>query len=204
MKIIVGLGNPGPKYETTRHNVGFLAVDRLIERWRAPGPSDKYLAEIYSAERKGEKIALVKPQTFMNLSGKSVGPLFGFHKCKPGDMIVIHDEVDLKPLQLRIKTGGGTGGHNGLKSIDQHLGAGNTGYHRVRIGVGKPGPDRPGMDTADWVLGQFSDDELTAIDKLLDRVADAIEMILDGDVNGAMTKFNRDDSPKASSAKESR
>ncbi len=191
MKLIVGLGNPGPRYETTRHNAGFLAVDRLIDRWKARGPAVKYQGEVYQAEFGGEKLLLIKPMTYMNLSGRCVAQFFTFHKCAPGDLIVIHDDVDLKPLSLRIKTGGGAGGHNGLRSIDQSLGAGNNGYHRVRIGVGKPGPEKPGMDTSDHVLGQFSDQELQALDPLLDDVAQAIELIIQGDVGRAMTQFNQ-------------
>jgi len=188
MKLVVGLGNPGHRYETTRHNAGFLAVDRLVERWRAAGPLEREHGEVYQAEAGGEKVLLVKPRTFMNVSGRCVGPLFAFHKCRPEDMIVIHDDIDLTPLGLRIKTGGGTGGHNGLKSIDASIGTANSGYHRVRIGVGKP--PHPDMDAADHVLQQFSDEELAALDPLLDRVAEAVERILAGDVAGAMNGFN--------------
>src|SRR4051794_16113943 len=138
MKIVVGLGNPGPKYETTRHNVGFLAVDRLIDEWKATGPASKHQGEVYQADVRGEKVLLVKPETFMNLSGRCVAPLMVFFKCKPSDLIVIHDDLDLIPFALRIKTGGGTGGHNGLKSLDESLGAGQNGYHRIRIGIGHP------------------------------------------------------------------
>jgi PTH1 family peptidyl-tRNA hydrolase len=195
MKLIVGLGNPGPQYETTRHNAGFLAIDRLVERWKAVSQRATSQEKLWQATARGEKVLLVKPQTFMNLSGRSVAPIFNFYKCKPGDLIVIHDDVDLKPLQLRLKTGGGTGGHNGLKSLDASLGSANTAYHRVRIGVGKAG--HPGMDTADHVLAQFNDHELRELDAVLDRVAAAIELILDGDVGRAMTEYNRDPKPPA-------
>jgi len=190
MKLVVGLGNPGLKYETTRHNAGFLAVDRLIDRWRASGPSQRGEAEVHEASFAGEKVLLIKPQTFMNLSGKAVAPLFQFFKCTPDDVVVLHDEVDLKSMQLRVKTGGGTAGHNGLKSLDSSLGAAQTSYHRVRIGVGRPELGSP-LTTADYVLGQFTDAELKLLDPLLDRVSDATEMLLKGEALRAMTEFNR-------------
>lgn len=191
MKIIAGLGNPGPQYETTRHNAGFLAIDRLVDEWRARELGDKYEGEIFEATVRGEKVLLVKPQTFMNLSGKCIGPLVKFYKVAPEDLIVIHDEVDLKPFQLRIKTGGGTAGHNGLKSIDAHVGATATGYHRIRMGVGKPATvGSPHGSTADYVLGQFTDEELEKLDGFLDRVKLAAEKMVDGDVKGAMGEFN--------------
>lgn len=196
MKIIVGLGNPGPRYETTPHNVGFLAVDRLVDRWKAQGPAFKNEGEIYQASYGGEKITLIKPQTFMNLSGRCVGPLMSFFKCQPTDLIVIHDELDLKPFALRIKTGGGTGGHNGLKSIDEHLGAGKTGYHRVRMGIGHPRMFNSPMSPSDYVLRQYSQSDLDQLDPFLDTVAEAIELIVKGDVRRAMTDFNRDPAPK--------
>ncbi len=190
MKLIVGLGNPGPKYETTRHNVGWLAVDRLVDRWAASAPVDKHQGEVCQASFGGEKVLLVKPLTFMNLSGRSVAPLFQFHKCQPEDLIVLHDELDLKPGALRIKTGGGTGGHNGLKSIDECLGAGKTGYHRVRIGVGHPRELGLRISPADYVLQPFTDDELIGVDRVLDRVSLAVERLVQGDVKGAMNEFN--------------
>jgi PTH1 family peptidyl-tRNA hydrolase len=191
VKIVVGLGNPGPKYETTRHNVGFLAADRLIDRWKASGPSLKNQGEVWQAEVAGEKVLVVKPQTFMNLSGRCVGPLFAFHKCEPGDLIVVHDELDLKPLSFRIKTGGGAGGHNGIKSLDEAIGSANNGYHRVRIGIGHPASLGLRIQPVDYVLQQFSDDELAGLDPLFDRVGDAVERMIRGDVGGAMTEYNQ-------------
>jgi len=190
MKIIVGLGNPGPKYETTRHNVGFLAVDYLSDLWEARGPDKNYGAEIFTTSVASEKVILVKPQTFMNDSGKSVGPLFQFYKCDPNDVLVIHDEVDLKPMAIRVKLGGGTGGHNGLKSLDAHLGALNLNYHRIRLGVGKPAMFNSPMETADWVLGKFSDEELDALPDLFKKVKGAVELILNGESKRAMNEYN--------------
>lgn len=192
MKIIAGLGNPGARYETTRHNVGFLAADRLIERWGAQGPSSKHEAQIYQASVGGEKVLILKPQTFMNESGRSVAPLMRMHKCEPGELIVIYDELDLKSMATRIKTGGGAGGHNGIKSIDAHLGALANNYHRIRIGIGHPRALGLQISPSDYVLQQFSDGELEGLDGVLDRVAEAAERILKGDASGAMTAYNKD------------
>lgn len=191
MKLVVGLGNPGPKYETTRHNAGFLALDRLVDVWSARSVQAKTQAELYQAEVCGEKVLLMKPLTFMNLSGRAVAPVFRFHKCAPEDLIVIHDDLDLKPVTLRLKTGGGAGGHNGLKSIDQSLGAEQTGYHRVRIGVGHPRMFNSPLEPADYVLQPFSDDELTRLDPLLDQAAKAVALLIQGQAPAAMNEFNR-------------
>jgi PTH1 family peptidyl-tRNA hydrolase len=197
MKLVVGLGNPGPKYETTRHNVGFLALDRLIERWKAVGPVQKNQGEVFQATLQGEKVCLVKPQTYMNLSGQCVGHLFNFYQCQPEDLIVIHDDLDLNPLVLRLKTGGGAGGHNGLKSIDENLGQNQTGYHRVRIGIGHPSRivDRSShlskCSPASYVLMPFLDEELEKLDSLFDQMSEAVEQILGGKIQAAMTQVNR-------------
>ncbi|MEK6704313.1 MAG: aminoacyl-tRNA hydrolase [Bdellovibrionota bacterium] len=189
MKIIAGLGNPGPKYETTRHNVGFLALDRIAELWRAEGPKKSDSGELYEAAINGNKVLLIKPQTFMNLSGKSIAPIFKFYKCEPEDLIVIHDDLDLNPLLIRIKTGGGTAGHRGLQSINDHLGNYFTGYHRIRIGIGRPAPGSQ-MQPADFVLEPFSDEELKTLDPVLDNVATAARMIINGEASSAMSIFN--------------
>jgi PTH1 family peptidyl-tRNA hydrolase len=192
MKIVVGLGNPGPKYETTRHNIGFLALDRLVDRWNAGSPQDRNQGEVWTTSVGGEKVLLVKPMTYMNLSGRCVAPIVQFHKVEPSDLIVIYDELDLRPGALRIKTGGGAGGHNGIKSIDESLGAGKTNYHRVRLGIGHPRELGLRIQPADYVLGQFTDDELIEADKLFDRAAEAVELMLKGDVSRAMSLYNRD------------
>jgi PTH1 family peptidyl-tRNA hydrolase len=191
MKLVVGLGNPGMKYETTRHNVGFLALDRLVDSFKASGPTKKNKGDVYETTVRGEKVLLLKPETFMNNSGRCVAPFYQFYKCEPSDVIVIYDELDLKPLSFRIKTGGGAGGHNGIKSIDEHLGADHNGYHRIRIGIGHPRSLNLKMEPVDYVLGQFSDEELSGLDPLFDRVGKAVEMIIAGDVKHAMTEFNR-------------
>lgn len=193
MKLIVGLGNPGPKYETTRHNVGFLAVDRLIDEWKATGPLEKNQGEVWQAQVAGEKILLVKPQTFMNLSGRCVAPLAAFYKCEPQDLIVVHDDLDLESMVLRVKTGGGTGGHNGLKSIDECLGGANNGYHRMRIGIGHPARLGLRIGVADYVLQPLNDDECVELDRLLDKLVRAAELLVRGDARAAMTQYNRSD-----------
>lgn len=204
MKLIVGLGNPGQRYKNTRHNMGFLAIDHLVDRWKPTGPNKRSHGKIYHASLFDEKIILVKPETFMNLSGSCVGPLFEFYKVTAEDLVVIHDDIDLQFLALRIKTGGGTGGHKGLKSIDEHIGYENSGYHRVRIGIGRPEdsriqevepqevePQEVGPQPADWVLQKFSDDEFAKIDELLDMVADSVELVVKGRVSEAMNRYNR-------------
>ena len=194
MKIIVGLGNPGFKYETTRHNVGFLALDRIIDKWSASRPSLKYQGEIFSASFEGQKVTLVKPQTFMNLSGRCVSQLYHFYQCEPQDLIVIHDDLDLPPLTMRLKIGGGAGGHNGLKSLDESLGKEQTGYLRIRIGIGHPstvGEKMSRISPADYVLLPFTDQELSELDPLLDDVTAAVEQILRGEIQTAMNKYPR-------------
>lgn len=194
MKLIVGLGNPGLQYETTRHNVGFLLIDRLIDRWRTTGPSIQYQAETWKGALDAEKLLLIKPQTYMNRSGISVGSFVSFFKAKPADLIVIHDDLDLPAMSLRIKTGGGDGGHNGLKSIDQHLSSVGNGYHRIRIGIGRPLPLAPGAptrDIADYVLESYSQPELDLLDPILDQASTAVELCLRGQVKEAMNRFNR-------------
>ena len=191
MKLIVGLGNPGVKYEQTRHNIGFLAVDRLIDDWRATGPVAKNQGEVWQATVQGEKVLLVKPTTFMNLSGRCVGPLFHFHKCAATDLIVLHDDLDLDPLQIRLKTGGGTGGHNGLKSIDEALGAGMNGYHRVRLGIGHPSRLGLRIPPVDYVLQAFPDSEWNEFETLFGQVRDAVELLIRGDAIRAMNQYNR-------------
>ncbi len=188
MKLVVGLGNPGRQYETTRHNVGFLAIDLLAERFKAGAFADRERGEVAQCDVGSERVLLIKPQTFMNLSGRCVAPIARFFKVDPADILVIHDEVDLEPLSLRLKSGGGSGGHNGLKSLDEHLGS--NAYQRVRIGVGHPRVLGLRQDAADWVLGQFTDEELKGLDPLLDRVAEAVEHAIRTDIKSAMNKFN--------------
>jgi len=190
VKLVVGLGNPGSRYESTRHNIGFLCVDYLIEEWKAQGPVIKNQAEVYQAEVDGERVLLIKPQTFMNLSGRSVAPFFTFHKCAPGDVVVLHDELDIDPLEIRFKTGGSAGGHNGLKSIDECLGAGNQAYHRVRLGIGHPRNFNSRMDVADYVLERIPDPAWNGLEPLFEKAEAGIRLIFRGKIQEAMNKFH--------------
>ncbi len=192
MKLVVGLGNPGPKYETTRHNAGFLALDYLIDEWKATGPNAVQNGETWTATVSGEKVLLLKPLTYMNNSGTTVGSLYKFYKLKPEDLIVIHDDLDLKTNAFRIKTGGGTAGHNGLKSIDAHVGAAQTNYHRLRVGIGRPAPGSP-VQVVDFVLQPYTDAEIQGLNTLFTKLAHAAELLVRGDSVAAMNQFNRED-----------
>lgn len=196
MKLVVGLGNPGPQYETTRHNIGFLCADFLIDEWKATGPVIKNQAQVYQATVAGEPLMIIKPQTFMNLSGRSVSPFFTFFKCKPEDVIVLHDELDIDPLDIRFKKGGSSGGHNGLKSMDECLGTLNNAYYRVRLGIGHPRNVHPNMDVADYVLGKIPKHEWSDLEPLFQKARDGIELIFAGKINEAMNKFHGRPKPK--------
>ena len=190
MKLIVGLGNPGPKYETTRHNIGFLCIDYLIDEWKATGPLVKHQAEYWQATVMGESVLLIKPQTFMNLSGRSVAPFFQFYKCEANDLMVIHDELDFEPSEIRFKTGGSHGGHNGLRSIDECLGAAQNAYHRVRLGIGHPRNFNLKMDVADYVLGKIPDSDWAELPDLFKKAKAGVELIFQGKIKEAMNKFH--------------
>lgn len=186
MKLIVGLGNPGKKYEATRHNVGFLLIDELIRSWGARGPAFKFESEVFECEVDGEKVILQKPQTFMNLSGQAVQPLMQFYKLIVSDLIVIHDDLDLPPIEFRLKRGGGTGGHNGLKSIEECLGGKNA-YERVRIGIGK----NPQIETANYVLGKIPTTEMDQFQNQFQDLESAIRLMLQGKIQEAMNRYHR-------------
>lgn len=174
MHLIVGLGNPGKEYEATRHNIGFMAVDRLAEENRFPSFSSKHKALCAKGELAGKPCLLMKPQTFMNLSGNAVGEAARFYQIPLAHIIVLHDELDLPSAKLRVKTGGGAGGHNGLKSIDQHLGQD---YVRVRLGIGHPGGR---ADVSNYVLSPFSKTEWKLQEPFINAVAEAFHFLLEG------------------------
>lgn len=183
MIIIAGLGNPGTQYAANRHNIGFMAVDAL-QRLPSFSPwSRKFKAEISEGEIAGEKILLMKPLTFMNLSGEAVGEAMRFFKVKTGDIIAIHDELDLAPGRARIKIGGGHGGHNGLKSLDAHCGKE---YRRLRLGIGHPG-DKERVHG--HVLGDFAKSDKTWLEPLLDSIADNADMLVKGEDSQLMNKL---------------
>ena len=183
MIIIAGLGNPGAKYQDNRHNIGFMAVDAIHRRHSFSPWSKKFKAEIAEGEIAGEKVLLMKPQTFMNLSGDSVGEAMRFYKLGPGDIVAVHDELDLPPGKVRLKTGGGHGGHNGLKSLDAHCGKD---YRRLRLGIGHPG-DKDRVHA--HVLGDFAKVDRTWLDPLLDAIADNADMLVKGDDGKLMNKL---------------
>lgn len=172
MHLVVGLGNPGRRYAATRHNVGFLVIDRLAERWGASLGKRQFKADVGSARIASRPAVLCKPQTFMNLSGQAVTSLRGYYKVESTDVVVVHDDVDLPFGEIRTKQGGGHGGHNGLRDVSKRIGPD---YARVRFGVGRP-PE--GWDTADFVLAKFTRDESRRLDDAVDEAADAVERVL--------------------------
>jgi PTH1 family peptidyl-tRNA hydrolase len=183
MKLLVGLGNPGERYARNRHNVGFLALDRIAARHRAPPWRGKWQGHLTEAELDGTRTLLLKPQTYMNESGRSVALAAGFHKLAPADIVVFHDELDLAPGKVRVKLGGGTAGHNGLRSIDACLGTRE--FKRVRLGIGHPGHKD---QVTGHVLGDFAKVEQPWLDTLLDAVAEAAPLLARGDDAGFMNK----------------
>lgn len=184
--LIVGLGNVGDKYEGTRHNVGFEVVEELGERGSFPIQKLKHKALTQSAEISGVRVLVMKPVTYMNLSGEAVGDAARFYKIPAGQVLVVCDDVSLPLGKLRIRKSGSAGGHNGLKNIIQHLGSDQ--FPRLKVGVGgKPDPD---YDLADWVLGKFRGEDRKVMDEAVKRAADAVECILKDGCEKAMNRFN--------------
>lgn len=186
MKLIVGLGNIGREYANTRHNIGFMVADALAQRW---GENTWRQADnaTYVEHRAPEKVYLIKPTTFMNLSGIAVSDFTNFYHIEPADVLVIQDDLDLPCGQLRIRRKGSSGGHNGLKSIERHLGTQE--YPRIKIGISHPTRDEDAV--VEHVLQQFSTFEQEAIQEAVEKVADAVEMWLHEDMNKVMQEFNK-------------
>lgn len=184
-QIIVGLGNPGLQYARTRHNVGFMAVDYLAAKYGA-GFRGKFQAELAEAAIGGTKCLLVKPQTFMNLSGRAVREVLNWHKLTGENLIVIHDDMDISFGSIRLRSQGGSAGHNGLKSIIAELGTKD--FSRVKIGVGRP-PE--GWDPADYVLGTFRKDEAPLLEKILTDAGEAVCSIVNDGIIKASNLYNR-------------
>lgn len=175
MRLIVGLGNPGAKYERNRHNIGFMAVDEIHRCHSSFSPwRPRFQAMISEGKLGSEKVMLVKPTTYMNESGRAVGEAMRFYKIEPQDVVVIYDELDLPPAKFRMKTGGGHGGHNGLRSITAHIGAD---YRRLRLGIGHPGDKKV---VANYVLGDFAKADQDWIEPLLREIADNAGLLAEG------------------------
>jgi len=186
MLILAGLGNPGPKYETTRHNIGFMIVDEIADIFRFSPWRKRFQGETADGTIAGEKVMLLKPMIFMNESGRSVGEALRFFKLEPKDLIVFHDELDLAPGRMRVKQGGGHGGHNGLRSIDRHVGKD---YHRVRLGIGHPGDkDR----VHGYVLNPFPKADATSwLPALIDACTREAPALVGGDHPLYMTRVSQ-------------
>jgi peptidyl-tRNA hydrolase, PTH1 family len=186
IRLIVGLGNPGTEYEDTRHNAGFWWTDAAARKLGAALVRDRaYHALVARVNRPEGPLWLLQPQTFMNLSGKSVAALARFYKIAPAEILVVHDDIDLLPGQMKIKLGGGVAGHNGLKDILAQLGSAD--FWRLRIGVGHPGVK---SEVVDWVLRKPSAEDRQAIDDCLTRSLDALALLLDGAMERAMMKIH--------------
>jgi len=199
MLIIAGLGNPGSKYSGNRHNIGFMAVDAIQRRPGFSPWSKKFKAEISEGELAGEKVLLMKPQTYMNVSGESVGEAMRFYKLGPQNVLAIYDELDLAPGKARIKTGGGHGGHNGIKSLDAHLGKE---YRRLRLGIGHPGAKEL---VHNHVLGDFAKADRIWLEPLIDALADNAEMLVRNEDSQILNKLalatgDKPEEPKAGPA----
>lgn len=186
MKVIVGLGNPTDQYKGTRHNVGFMAIDRIAEANRININQHKFKAMVGSGFIGGSKVLLVKPLTYMNLSGESLRPIMDFYKVDLSDILVIYDDISLEPGMLRLRTKGSAGGHNGMKSIIKHLGG--DGFPRIRVGIG--GEKHPGQDLADYVLGHFKEDEKELLSDALDKAEKAAELFAQDEFAEAMNKYS--------------
>ncbi|MGB3897807.1 MAG: aminoacyl-tRNA hydrolase [Mesorhizobium sp.] len=183
MLLFAGLGNPGAQYANNRHNVGFMAADAIARRHSFSPWSKKFQGLVAEGSIAGEKIILIKPQTFMNLSGQAVGEAVRFYKLTPSAVTIFYDELDLAAGKVRVKVGGGSGGHNGIRSIDQHIG--NV-YRRVRIGIAHPGAREM---VHNYVLGDFSKADREWLDVLLDAVADDVGLLAKGDDNSFMNRI---------------
>src|SRR6201981_2861963 len=195
MRLVVGLGNPGSRYARNRHNIGFMAVEAIARSHGAAGFRSRFKGELAEVSIGGERVLLLKPQTFMNESGESVGEAARYFKILPCETVVIHDEIDLRPGKLRVKRGGGSAGHNGLRSIDALLGQD---YWRVRIGVGHPGVKEL---VQPYVLQNFSGEELTGwVEPLLGAVAETIPLLVSDAADAFMSEVARRFAPPDESA----
>jgi PTH1 family peptidyl-tRNA hydrolase len=185
MDVVVGLGNPGPSYVTTRHNVGFMVIERLAERWQIELNRSTDDLRFGLGRYRDRGVGLVQPQSFMNLSGEALLPFVEELGTQTASLIVVHDDIDLPFGQLRLKRGGGTGGHRGLESLVGRFGAG---FDRVRVGVGRP---KEGGDAAGWVLSSFAPEEQEVLAAVVDTAAEAVEALIDVGIVAAMNRYNQ-------------
>jgi PTH1 family peptidyl-tRNA hydrolase len=192
VKLVVGLGNPGDAYARTRHNVGWFVVDHLARHLGAGFTLKKFGAELAEARIDGERVWLMKPQTFMNHSGEAVRPALEFWKLELPDLVVVHDDLELDPFRVQVKVGGGHGGHNGLKSVNAHVGSPD--YARVRVGVGRPPAQ---VDPADWVLGRFARADDAKVEASVEWAAEATRLCCTLGAAKAMNQVNRRREPTA-------
>ncbi|EEM13180.1 Peptidyl-tRNA hydrolase [Bacillus pseudomycoides] len=185
MKLIVGLGNPGREYELTRHNIGFMGIDELAKRWGISLSEQKFKGMYGSGFVNGEKVILLKPLTYMNLSGESIRPLMDYYKIGVEDFVVMYDDLDIPVGKLRLRMKGSAGGHNGVKSTISHLGTQE--FQRIRMGIDRP---KNGMKVVDYVLGRFTAEELPEVNQSIEKAADACEEWLKKPFLQIMNTFN--------------
>ncbi|MDE3088648.1 MAG: aminoacyl-tRNA hydrolase [Chloroflexota bacterium] len=184
MKLIVGLGNPGARYANSRHNIGFLIVERFARAHELDFARKRFNAQIAEGSVGGQRLLIAKPQTFMNLSGGAVGKLFAFYKVAPHDLLVIYDDLDLPLGKMRLRSRGSSGGHHGMESIIAHIGTSD--FPRLRVGIGRPNPDAD----VDHVLGNFDAGERAIMDDTFARAVDAVDVWLADGIAKAMNRFN--------------
>ncbi|PEF09773.1 aminoacyl-tRNA hydrolase [Bacillus thuringiensis] len=185
MKLIVGLGNPGREYELTRHNIGFMAIDELAKRWNISLNEQKFKGVFGAGFVNGEKVILLKPLTYMNLSGESIRPLMDYYKIDVEDFVVMYDDLDIPVGKLRLRMKGSAGGHNGVKSTISHLGTQE--FQRIRMGIDRP---KNGMKVVDYVLGRFTSEEIPDVNHSIEKAVDACEEWLNKPFLQIMNTFN--------------
>ncbi|WP_336790680.1 aminoacyl-tRNA hydrolase [Paenibacillus sp. MMO-177] len=186
MKWIVGLGNPGTTYQSTRHNVGFMVIDELARRWNIQVTQSKCKALLGEGNVQGTKVVLIKPMTYMNLSGESVRGFMDYFKADLEDGLIVYDDMDTEVGKIRLRYQGSAGGHNGIKSLIQHLGTQQ--FNRIRMGVSRP---QPGRNIADYVLDNFPKSEQEALKSMIEQACDAVEYSLKASFDNTMAKFNK-------------
>ena len=195
MWLLVGLGNPGSKYERTRHNIGFMAIDAIAEAYGVTSFKSKFQSQMAEGRIGTQKVVLLKPQTYMNNSGQAVGMAAKYFKVDTDRIVIFHDELDLPACKSRIKQGGGNAGHNGLKSVQAHLG--DPDFWRVRLGIGHPGQK---SKVHGYVLKDFGKEEMVWVEELTQSIARHADMLVAGDTTGYMSKVANDTAPYCKSA----